>query len=257
MNTLNKMGLSEVSRVAPQRKSNVCICFVGAREIFSDVIVRALECEMPEISVDRVHHLEDISQRIDENGRFANGDRVRALIMQDGSAAGLKAFIEARGETPSRMCFAIAYSEDWPDKEAMDFLRSGSQRDQVSFLPMDMNITTWMLTLQIILSGGHFVPPTLLASGLTVSKAVTKKLAEPGLELEPTPGVMDTLTRREREVLQLLASGQQNKIIADRLEVSEHTVKIHTHRIINKLGVSNRTTAAVWYLRHEAGASRQ
>ncbi|PFG63901.1 regulatory LuxR family protein [Thioclava sp. ES.031] len=257
MNTLNKEGLSGVSRAAPRRRSDACICFVGPREIFSDVIVRTLESEVPDIPVVRVDYLEEIPQRRDENARFANGDRICALIVEEGNAAGLKAFIAARGEalSLSRMRFAIAYSEDRPDSEAMDFLRSGALLNQVSFLPMNINITTWMLTLRIILSGGHVVPPALLETGLTVSKAASRKLAEPGLDLEPTPDVMDTLTRREREVLQLLASGQQNKNIADRLQVSEHTAKIHTHRIINKLGVSNRTAAAVWYHRHEARAS--
>ncbi|OOY21009.1 hypothetical protein BMI86_10085 [Thioclava sp. DLFJ5-1] len=134
----------------------------------------------------------------------------------------------------------------------MDILRSGALLDQVSLLPMNINITTWMLTFRIILSGGHFVPPALFGPGVTVSTAVTKKLAEPSLDLEPLPGAMDTLTRREREVLQLLAYGQQNKIIADRLQVSEHTVKIHMHRIISKLGLDNRTAVAVWYHRQEA-----
>ncbi|OOY02652.1 hypothetical protein BMI86_16260 [Thioclava sp. DLFJ5-1] len=139
----------------------------------------------------------------------------------------------------------------------MDFLRSGALLEQVSFLPMSINITTWMLTLRLILSGGQFVPPALLETGLTVSKTISKKLAEPGFDLVAAPGLIETLTRREREVLQLLASGQQNKIIADRLQVSEHTAKIHIHRIINKLGVSNRTAAAVWYHRHEAAAALQ
>ena len=58
---------------------------------------------------------------------------------------------------------------------------------------------------------------------------------------------MDGLTEREREILERVARGNQNKIIAADLGLSEHTVKIHLHNIIRKLGVHNRTEAAAIY----------
>ena len=57
-----------------------------------------------------------------------------------------------------------------------------------------------------------------------------------------------SLTDRETQVLSCIAKGKQNKVIADTLGVSEHTVKLHVHHVIAKLGVNNRTEAAVWYL---------
>ena len=53
------------------------------------------------------------------------------------------------------------------------------------------------------------------------------------------------LTRREREVLQLLAEGLPNKTIASRLSISEHTVKFHVNAIMGKLGAQSRTDAVV------------
>jgi DNA-binding NarL/FixJ family response regulator len=50
----------------------------------------------------------------------------------------------------------------------------------------------------------------------------------------------DALTRREREVATLVCQGLANKEIARQLELSEGTVKIHTHAIYQKLGVRNR-----------------
>ncbi|MGH6862017.1 MAG: response regulator transcription factor, partial [Phyllobacterium sp.] len=47
--------------------------------------------------------------------------------------------------------------------------------------------------------------------------------------------------------LELLSEGLQNKIIADRLTLSEHTVKVHVHNLIRKLRVHNRTQAAAVY----------
>ncbi|GAC1447534.1 MAG: response regulator transcription factor [Ktedonobacterales bacterium] len=59
------------------------------------------------------------------------------------------------------------------------------------------------------------------------------------------PAPIEQLTLREREVLGLLAQGQTNREIAYRLIVSVGTVKIHVEHIIAKLGVSDRTQAAV------------
>ena len=56
------------------------------------------------------------------------------------------------------------------------------------------------------------------------------------------------LTTREAQVLSCVAEGKQNKLIANRLGLSEHTVKLHIHHVIAKLGVNNRTEAAVWFL---------
>ena len=61
------------------------------------------------------------------------------------------------------------------------------------------------------------------------------------------PGALerDRLTRREREVLELIARGRSNKRIALELEISEKTVKAHVGHLLAKLGVSDRTQAAV------------
>ena len=55
--------------------------------------------------------------------------------------------------------------------------------------------------------------------------------------------VVDALTPREIEVLQLLADGLPNKAIAARLGISDQTVKFHVASITGKLGVANRTEA--------------
>jgi len=60
---------------------------------------------------------------------------------------------------------------------------------------------------------------------------------------------VESLTPRELEVLEMLAEGLLNKEIADRLHISEHTVKFHVSSIIGKLGASNRTEAVTWGLR--------
>ena len=64
------------------------------------------------------------------------------------------------------------------------------------------------------------------------------------------------LSEREREVWALLASGLSNSAIAKQLGVSPSTVKFHTQNLFQKLGVSNRTAAAVEYEKQIPAAAR-
>ena len=61
----------------------------------------------------------------------------------------------------------------------------------------------------------------------------------------PLDELLEPLTRREREVLQMLAAGLANKEVAARLAISDHTVKFHIASILGKLGASTRTEAVL------------
>jgi DNA-binding NarL/FixJ family response regulator len=65
---------------------------------------------------------------------------------------------------------------------------------------------------------------------------------------------LDALTGREREVLAELTKGRSNREIARALSVSEKTVKAHVSSVLAKLGVQDRTQAALLAVRHERGA---
>lgn len=60
----------------------------------------------------------------------------------------------------------------------------------------------------------------------------------------------DGLTEREQEVLQLIADGMNNREIAEKLVISEKTVKTHVSNILGKLHLDDRTQAAIYALRH-------
>lgn len=62
------------------------------------------------------------------------------------------------------------------------------------------------------------------------------------------------LTDREREVLALVAKGLANKQIARSLGISERTVKAHLTSVFQRIGVADRTSAALWAQRHRLGA---
>jgi DNA-binding NarL/FixJ family response regulator len=67
-------------------------------------------------------------------------------------------------------------------------------------------------------------------------------------------GGLEALTSREREVLAELAKGRSNREIARALGVSEKTIKAHVSSVLAKLGVQDRTQAALLAVRHDQGA---
>jgi DNA-binding CsgD family transcriptional regulator len=72
----------------------------------------------------------------------------------------------------------------------------------------------------------------------------TPPAAHPGPAVAATPGLIDALTARELQVLELLAAGQSNRRIAAELVVTLDTVKKHVGHVLDKLGAANRTEAA-------------
>lgn len=93
---------------------------------------------------------------------------------------------------------------------------------------------------------------TAVRSGLTVMDAALAESLVPASRpiAGATPGKgRGELTERERQVVQLLSEGLSNKLIADRLGISDHTAKFHVNGVMMKLGASTRTEAVVEAMR--------
>jgi two-component system, NarL family, response regulator LiaR len=85
-----------------------------------------------------------------------------------------------------------------------------------------------------------------------IAPAAAARLVEAIAQDGPSP--RERLTAREREVLELIAHGRSNKRIALELEISEKTVKAHVGRVLAKLGVADRTQAALLAVREGLGS---
>jgi len=98
------------------------------------------------------------------------------------------------------------------------------------------------------------VGPDALAAALqavsrgmfVLDQSLARAALRPRISTPPPP---EPLTARELEVLELLAQGLSNKLIADRLRITEHTAKFHVNAILGKLGAQTRTEAVVQALR--------
>jgi DNA-binding NarL/FixJ family response regulator len=89
------------------------------------------------------------------------------------------------------------------------------------------------------------------AAGLVVLHPAEVPAAFPAIApaSQPLAELAEPLTRREREVLQMLAAGLANKEIATRLKISDHTAKFHVAAILGKLGAATRTEAVALGIR--------
>lgn len=83
---------------------------------------------------------------------------------------------------------------------------------------------------------------------IVVSPALTRVLAQ--ALRAPSPAQEFELTDRERQVLKSIAGGNSNKMIAQKLGITEGTVKVHVKNLLHKLGLRSRVEAAVWALEH-------
>jgi DNA-binding NarL/FixJ family response regulator len=95
----------------------------------------------------------------------------------------------------------------------------------------------------------HSEPETILTGIRDVvadGSPLDPKAARVLLTNRRSPGPDTQLTVREQEILEMIGDGLQNKMIARRLGISERTVKSHLTNIYQRLGVTDRTQAALW-----------
>lgn len=103
-----------------------------------------------------------------------------------------------------------------------------------AFVPKRAPLPVLVQALQAVLAGEQWLPPELPPRALDETDAASE-----------LPGRLARLTPQQFRVLGLLAEGLLNKQIADRLAVSEATIKAHVTAILRKLGVYSRTQAAL------------
>jgi len=86
----------------------------------------------------------------------------------------------------------------------------------------------------------------VLRGNLVISPSLTTVLAQ-ALRTPQGASSLD-LTERERQVLKMIAAGLSNKMIGNKLGITEGTVKVHVKNLLHKLGLRSRVEAAVWAL---------
>ena len=146
---------------------------------------------------------------------------------------GLEATRRIKREMPHVKIVILTVSDD--DQHLFEAIKSGAQ----GYLLKDLEPFQLYALLESISRGEAPL------SGAIAAK-ILKEFSRPSGAASQVAEVIDELTPRETQILQLVAEGKSNKDIADELVISENTVKIHIRNILEKLHLKNRIQAAVY-----------
>ncbi|WP_415182013.1 response regulator transcription factor [Phaeovulum sp.] len=220
-----------------------CI-FVGNSLDFSDTMLRITRSEFGCVEFNRIASLNELSAIAPERAK-----RIRAIIVNEtktGEFCERMPFLRER--FPATM-FALAYRQPEVARNLLLHTAKKETPPALGFLPMNMEIDRRLSILRLLMGKVRYIPDELIEDSGTdhPPKGGNDSPVSHTQMPRPEKGPVK-LTERERQVLCSVSKGKQNKIIAEELDVSEHTIKLHIHHVIAKLGVNNRTEAAIWYL---------
>lgn len=148
---------------------------------------------------------------------------------------GVEATRQIRARYPDVKVLVLTTYDD--DEWVFDAINAGASGYLLKDTPRDEVVKVIRGTV----SGKVYIDPSV--AGKVIEHVSNQSVASPTM-------ITDKLTEREIEVLRLLARGLNNKDIAERLFLSEGTVRNHVSTILSKLNVADRTQAAVVALQH-------
>lgn len=243
----NRVGGERFQRALSSGAEHTCrktLLFISPPGSISEAMTAAIEREFSWISVMHISEPEMA---------YAKFDRDVELIIVDQSL--LNAFYTHCDKSlnphpgANTAVMTAARFNHW--EELTDVIEA---RAICGILLQDVNLDIWLSIIRILLKGGEYFPHALFQPPHQPETRDRSMLEDPrphrSGSREQRSMMMDGLTEREVEILGMVAQGNQNKIIAFNLGLSEHTVKIHIHNVIQKLGVHNRTEAAAQYFKY-------
>ena len=183
-------------------------------------------------------------------------DEIRELLEFDVRASGY--FVDTARDGLEGLNKALNNTYDlilldvmMPNMNGWETLKAIRRNEHTKHLPVIMltavNEEQKMVTGLKIGADDYIVKPFVLPNLLARMEAVLRRSVRQK-EIQPDTSVqvpLDLLTSKEKEVLQMVAKGESNKQIAEKMFVKEVTVKTHLNSIFKKLKVANRTQAVL------------
>ena len=119
--------------------------------------------------------------------------------------------------------------------DVFEFVQAGVS----GFILKDATVNDFLKTIRSVARGIQVLPPNLTSSLFT-------QIVEHAVNESKPSALMDSvrMTKRERQVIELVSEGHTNKEIAQKLHLSTYTVKSHVHNILEKLALSTRVQIA-------------
>lgn len=218
---------SETSPPAAKAGGTLHVLIADDHALLRSGLGLVLENAFPAV---KLHHAGDLPQALELLGRSPALDLILLDLKMPGMDGfeGLRQVCQLAPQTP--VAIVSAYSDRELISEA---LKAGAK----GYIPKASSESVLRHAVSLLTEGGTYIPPEIL-DGSDRDAAP----AAPGLAAESP---LRRLTPRQLDTLALLVEGCSNKEIARRLGVIESTVKTHVKIILRKLGVANRTQAAM------------
>ncbi|MCF6215180.1 MAG: response regulator transcription factor [Emcibacter sp.] len=160
-------------------------------------------------------------------------------------ADGFSCLISIRRKAPSIPVVMVS------SQDQIDIVRESFSYGTMGYLPKSSSQDVMKNAIRLVMSGSPYIPTEALGLfGDSLGEAIgiaqfKKEGSRQPPETDKVKENISALTPRQLAVLDLLAEGKANKIIAYELGISEITVKAHVSAILRKLGVSNRLQAVI------------
>lgn len=250
----------KIGEFAPteSRNDRPVILFIGDHVSFSDTFVRLIGDEFSHFQVICNRRIEWAERKVQTDGAGITLAVVDSKLGPPALAA-----LQRIARTAPNIRPVLAYTSTAEIKSVLSLVDDYTSIDRVSFLPMRTSIDAILSIIHLLISGECHLSNDVVQLLL---ESHPRDIPETARDHDPHDAVtgairpvqdmqvdLDMLTAREQEVLSLVSEGQPNKKIAEHLDLSPSTVKLHIHHIIAKLGVRNRTEAAVAYLGSSLG----
>ena len=119
--------------------------------------------------------------------------------------------------------------------DIFEFVQAGVS----GFMLKDISVTEFLKTIRSVYQGARVLPPNLTSSLFSQIVEHAINGSKPSVIVESV-----RMTKRERQVIELIADGSTNKEIAQKLHLSHYTIKSHVHNILEKLALNTRVQIA-------------
>ncbi len=222
-----------------KRQEEISIVLVDDHQLFREGVKRILEMEQD---------FKVVGEGADgeEAYRLAENHKPDVLLMDINmpNVNGVSAAEHVISVSPKTRVIILSIHDD--EGYVYRTLRSGAS----GYLLKEMGTSDLVDAVRVVATGGAYIHPKVTGKLIEEFRrlseqegSVDRSMTDEAQTVDPR--LIESLTRREREVLQLMAEGKSNRAIGEFLFISEKTVKNHVSSILQKLNVQDRTQAVV------------
>jgi DNA-binding NarL/FixJ family response regulator len=223
------VGGHDVSNEWPSSKGPVRVLLADDQALFRRGINAVLSSEA---DIEVVAEADDGPSAVEQSEELAPDVVLMDVRMPGGG--GIEAARLIKKASPATAILMLTVSDE--EDDLYDAIKAGAN----GYLLKEVSVATVAAAVRNVMQGESFLSPTMASKLLVEFSALSRR------EEHSERSTFSPLTQREIEVLKFVAMGETNRQIADKLGISENTVKNHVRNILEKLHLHDRMEAAMY-----------